>query len=206
MASDPADARVDGATVERPSAEEARSAVRTLIRYIGEDPDREGLLETPARVVRSYERLYGGYSQVPEQVLRTSFDSEGYDQVVMLRRVEFYSMCEHHMLPFSGSVTVGYLPSEDGRVVGISKLARLVEVYARRMQIQERMTREIADAFEQITGARGVGVLVRAQHLCMVARGVEKQQSEMVTSALRGVFRDQPSTRAEFLRLVGDHA
>lgn len=183
--------------------EAALSAIRTIIEYIGEDPDREGLKGTPERVLRSWSRLFGGYSQEPGKILRADFSSDGYDQMILLEPIEFWSTCEHHMLPFSGTVAVGYIPGDEGRVVGISKLARLVEVYARRLQIQERMTKEIAEALEQAIRPAGVAVVVRAQHLCMVARGVEKQQSSMTTSAMRGAFRHSQSARDEFLRLTG---
>lgn len=182
--------------------QEALDAVTTLLRYIGEDPAREGLQGTPRRVIKSYSRLFSGYRQDPQQVMKADFSAEGYDQMVLLRGIEFWSTCEHHMIPFYGSVSVGYLPGENQRVVGVSKLARVVEVYARRLQIQERMTREIAQAIARHVQARGVGVVVRAKHLCMVARGVEKQQSEMVTSALLGTFRTNATTRTEFLRLT----
>lgn len=192
--------------MSKPTRDEAIGAVRTIIEYLGEDPDREGLAGTPDRVVRSWDRLYGGYQIDPSEVMRTDFSADGYGQMVLLRGVEFWSSCEHHMLPFYGCVSVGYLPGDSGRILGISKLARAVEVFARRLQIQERMTQQIADAVQDAVGARGVGVIVRAKHLCMVARGVEKQQSEMVTSALLGAFREFPAVRDEFLRLTGERA
>jgi GTP cyclohydrolase I len=182
--------------------QEAKEAVRTILRYIGEDPDREGLQDTPDRVIRSWGKLYGGYKQDPENVLKAAFSDEGYDQMILLGPVEFWSTCEHHMIPFYGSVHVGYIPGDTKKVVGVSKLARVIEVYARRLQIQERMTQQIADAVEKFTGAKGVGVVVRGKHLCMVARGVEKQQSVMITSALRGAMIEQSSTRQEFMALT----
>ena len=177
-------------------------ALRAIIREIGDDPEREGLLDTPKRVMKSWKTLYGGYGQDPMEVLTTSFDPDGYDQMVMLGPIEFWSTCEHHMLTFFGEVHVGYIPGEEGRVIGISKLARAVDIFARRLQIQERMTKQIAEAVEKAVGAKGVAVVVRAKHLCMVARGVQKQQSRMTTSAMLGAFRDNIETRTEFLRLM----
>lgn len=188
--------------MSKPTLEQALGAVKTIIQYIGEDPDREGLQRTPERVVRSWEKLYGGYHVDPANVMKADFSADGYEQMILLRGIEFWSTCEHHLLPFYGRVSVGYLPGESRRVVGISKLARAVEVFARRLQIQERMTQQIASAVQEVVGAAGVGVIVRAQHLCMVARGVEKQQSEMVTSALLGVFRESAVVRDEFLSLT----
>lgn len=183
-------------------SESVSNALREILRYIGEDPDREGLKGTPGRIIRSWSKLYGGYNQIPSEIMKADFSADGYDQMVVLKGIEFWSTCEHHMLPFFGEVSVGYLPGKDGRVVGISKLARAVEIFARRLQIQERMTGEIADAVQECTGAQGTGVIVKAQHLCMVARGIEKQRSWMVTSALRGSFKTDPKTREEFLSLV----
>jgi GTP cyclohydrolase I len=177
-------------------------AIKTILRYIGEDPNREGLRDTPERVVRSWDKLFGGYKQAPDDVLKTDFSSDGYDQMIVLEPIEFWSTCEHHMLPFSGTVAVGYIPGASGKVVGISKLARLVEVYSRRLQIQERFTKQIADALAKTINPLGVAVVVRAKHMCMVARGVEKQQSWMSTSAMRGAFRDNQSARDEFLSLA----
>lgn len=186
----------------KPTREDALEAVRTMLRYIGEDINREGLRDTPERVVRSWDKLYGGYQQRPEDLLKTAFTERSYSQMILLGPIEYWSTCEHHIIPFYGTVYVGYIPNANGRVVGVSKLARAVEVFARRLQIQERMTEEIADAVEKNTGARGVGVIVRGKHLCMVARGVEKQRSVMTTSALRGCFMDEGPTRDEFLRLT----
>lgn len=186
----------------KPTRNQALSAVRTILEYIGEDPDREGLVETPERVVKSWSRLYAGYDQNPAEVLSKSFTQTGYDQMILLGPVEFWSMCEHHMLPFFGSVFVGYLPGPDGKVVGISKLARAVEIFARRLQIQERLTEQIADAVQEYARASGVGVVVQGKHLCMVSRGVEKQKAVMTTSALRGHLLDTPAARSEFLHFV----
>jgi GTP cyclohydrolase I len=183
---------------------EVLNAVRTLLINIGEDPSREGLLDTPKRVFKSYSKLYGGYQMKPEDILKTTF-TEMSDEMVLLKDIEFYSTCEHHMLPFTGKIHIAYIPSQkDGqcKVVGISKLARLVECYARRLQIQERLVNQIADALETYLGATGVMVVAEAQHQCMTSRGVEKQSSVMVTSAIRGVFK-KPETRSEFLTLIG---
>jgi GTP cyclohydrolase I len=157
-------------------------------------------VDTPKRIVKSWEKLFGGYRMDPEEILAKVF-TEDCDQMVMLREIEFYSMCEHHMLPFTGKASVAYIP--DGKVVGVSKLARLVECYSRRLQVQERMTNQIAGAVMKYLHPKGAGVVVSAKHLCMVARGVEKQQSTMVTSALHGVLREDERARREFLGLVG---
>jgi GTP cyclohydrolase I len=171
-----------------------------VLELIGENPKREGLVGTPARVVRSWQELFSGYKQTAEAVLSDcSFDADGYDQMIVCRDIQFYSTCEHHLLPFFGRVHIGYLPNK--RVVGLSKLARLVDVFARRLQIQERLTEQIASALEQHAQPRGVGVVVSAQHFCMLCRGVQKQESAMVTSSLKGAF-TEAEARAEFLRLV----
>lgn len=171
-----------------------------ILEFIGEDVSREGLIDTPSRIVRSWERLYGGYNQDPVDILKTTFKEGSCAEMVILKNIEFYSTCEHHMLPFFGSISIGYLP--DKKVVGVSKLARLIECFSRRMQIQERMTKDIADCIMNILGARGVMVVCEAKHLCMVARGVEKQNSVMVTSAVRGVFKEDAVVRNEFLKLI----
>ncbi|MGP1580681.1 MAG: GTP cyclohydrolase I FolE [Wolinella sp.] len=171
--------------------------IRTIFDYIGEDRNREGLLDTPKRVVKSWEKLYSGYAQDPREILGTVFSDGACDEMVVLKNIEFYSMCEHHMLPFFGKISIGYIPSE--RVVGISKLARLVEVYARRLQIQEKMTAQIADTLMEVLQPKGVMVVAEAKHMCMVMRGVEKQQSIMLTSAVRGVFKRDSRTREEFM-------
>lgn len=180
--------------------QQKRKTIEAIIGYIGDNPDREGLLQTPERVVRSWERLYGGYKQNAKDVLKTSFVEGACDEMVILKEIEFYSTCEHHMLPFFGKVHIGYIPN--GKVVGISKLARLVEVFARRLQIQERLSTQIADSVMAELQAKGCMVIIEAQHFCMTARGVEKQQSKMMTSAVRGCFKDS-NTRSEFLRLIG---
>jgi GTP cyclohydrolase I len=187
---------------ERPSRQEAEEAVRTLIRWAGENPTREGLLGTPDRVVRAYEEWFAGYAEDPEDLLQRTFEEVGgYDEIVLLRDIRFTSHCEHHMAPIFGRAHIGYLPRN--RVVGLSKLARLINVYARRMQIQERMTVEIADALNRTLQPHGVGVVIEGMHACMSTRGVQQAGSTMVTSRLLGVFRDQPHTRQEFLSAIG---
>ena len=176
-----------------------QSHVKAIINLIGDDPEREGLIDTPSRVEKAYKRLFSGYSQTAEDVLKTSFKEGTCKEMVILKDIEFYSTCEHHMLPFFGRVHIGYVPNK--KVVGISKLARLVEVFARRLQIQERMTAQIVDSIMQILGAKGAIAVVEAQHFCMTARGVEKQNSKMVTSGVRGVF-ENTDARGEFLNLI----
>ena len=189
-------------SLKRPSREEACDAVRTLIRWTGDDPDREGLLDTPDRVVRSYDEYYSGYTQDPVDILRRTFEeTDGYDEMVVLKDVEINSHCEHHMAPIVGCVHIGYLPNKS--VVGISKLARVVDVYARRLQIQEKMTAQIADALDEVIRPRGVGVVVEAAHHCMTTRGIQKQGVTMVTSRMLGSFRTDPKTRREFLAIIG---
>jgi GTP cyclohydrolase I len=186
----------------KPSRAEAEAAVRTLIQWAGDDPDREGLLATPSRVVNAYEEWFAGYGQDPRDYLRRTFEEVGgYDEIVLLRNVRFESHCEHHMAPVLGRVHIGYLPRD--RVVGISKLARLVDVYAKRMQTQEKMTAEIAGCLEAVLKPYGVAVVVEAAHQCMTTRGVHKTDVTMVTSRMLGAFRDQVQTRQEFLSAVG---
>jgi GTP cyclohydrolase IA len=188
--------------IQRPTRAEAEEAVRTLIRWSGDNPAREGLAATPERVVRAYEEWFAGYGEDPEELLQRTFDeSGGYDEIVLLRDIRFESHCEHHMAPIIGKVHIGYLPRT--RVVGISKLARLVEVFAKRLQIQERMTAEIANALERVLKPQGVAVVVEAMHTCMTTRGVRKSAATMVTSRMLGIFRDRPATRQEFLAAVG---
>jgi len=182
------------------SADEAREAVRTLLRYMGEEPDREGLMETPDRVCRAWVEMTEGYRLNPEKVLSTTFEGSS-DEMVVLKDIEFTSCCEHHLLTFSGRAHVAYLPS-NGRIVGLSKLARIVDVFAKRLQVQERMTQQIADAIKTHLQPHGVAVVVEGQHSCMCVRGVRKQGASMVTSSLQGVFRDNASTRAEFMSLI----
>ncbi len=186
---------------DRPTRQEALAAVETLIRYAGDDPTREGLLGTPDRVVRSYDEHFQGYGVDPDALLQRTFEEvEGYDEMVLLRNIRFESHCEHHMLPIIGHVHVGYLPRK--RVVGISKLARVVDAYARRLQIQEKMTAQIAATIATILDPKGVGVVVSATHQCMTTRGVHKTGVTMVTSRMLGLFRSNAATRREFLALV----
>ena len=186
----------------RPTREQAEDAVRTLIRWAGDDPAREGLIDTPARVVRAYEEFFAGYRADPEEILaRTFSEVDGYDEMIVLKDIRFESHCEHHMVPVVGKAHVGYLPAH--RVVGISKLARLVETYARRLQIQEKMTVQIADTLNDVLKPRGVAVVIQAAHQCMTTRGVHKPGAALVTSRMLGAFRDDPSTRREFLGMIG---
>ncbi|MBV8509522.1 MAG: GTP cyclohydrolase I FolE [Xanthobacteraceae bacterium] len=186
------------ATTNRPTRTEAEDAVRTLIRWAGDDPDREGLRATPARAVRAYEEWFAGYDEDPREYLKRTFEEvAGYDEIVVLRDIRFESYCEHHLAPIIGRAHIGYLP--DTRVVGISKLARLVDVYAKRLQIQERMTAEIAACIENVLKPQGVAVVLEATHQCMTTRGVHKSGVTMVTSRMLGVFRSRPETRNEFL-------
>ncbi|SDF58182.1 GTP cyclohydrolase I [Klenkia brasiliensis] len=179
----------------------AEAAVRELLLAVGEDPDRPGLRETPARVARAYAETFAGLRQDPATILSTTFD-EDHDELVLVKDIPMYSTCEHHLVPFHGVAHIGYIPGQDGRVTGLSKLARLVEVYARRPQVQERMTKQIADAMVESLHPRGVIVVVEAEHLCMAMRGVRKPGSRTMTSAVRGVFKQSAATRAEALSLV----
>lgn len=185
--------------VEKTSAAEAQRAVETLLRLIGENPERDGLRETPSRVVKAWLEMTAGYDESPAEILSKTFEEHS-DELIVLRGIDFHSMCEHHLLPFQGVAHVGYLP---GKVVGISKLARLVHCFAKRLQIQERMTQQIAQSVEQHLEARGVGVIVSAHHLCMGCRGVKLPNTQLVTSAMLGTLRNSAGTRAEFLRLAG---
>ena len=187
----------------RPSRAEAEEAVRTLLRWAGEDPAREGLRDTPARVVRAYDEWFEGYAVDPEDVLRRTFEEvDGYDEIVALRDIRFESFCEHHMAPIIGRAHVAYLPRR--RVVGISKLARVVDAYAKRLQIQERLTAQIANAIDTVLRPRGVAVVVEATHQCMSTRGVHKTGVAMVTSRMLGAFRTNAATRREFLAMIGN--
>ncbi|MBT4740724.1 MAG: GTP cyclohydrolase I FolE [Rhodospirillaceae bacterium] len=189
-------------TTDRPTRNEAEEAVRTLIRWAGDDPNREGLLGTPDRVARSYGEFFAGYWQDPESILRTTFEeTEGYDEMVVLRDIDYESHCEHHMVPIIGKAHVAYLPNN--RVVGISKLARVVEAYAKRLQIQEKMTVQIAKTINDVLAPKGVAVVIEGNHECMSTRGVHKPDVTMVTSTMLGAFRDDPSTRREFLAFIG---
>ena len=191
------------ATVERPSREKAEEAIRTLILWAGDDPNREGLKDTPSRVVDSYHEFFEGYEADPEDILKRTFEEvEGYDEMVLLRNIRFESHCEHHMAPIIGKAHVAYLPRK--RVVGISKLARLVVAYAKRLQIQEKMTSQIANAIEDVLQPFGVAVVIEAAHQCMTTRGIHKRGVTMVTSRMLGAFRDNESTRREFLAMIGN--
>jgi GTP cyclohydrolase IA len=186
----------------RPGRDEVEAAVRTLIRWAGDDPAREGLMDTPSRVARAYEEWFAGYNTDPEEMLKSTFEEvEGYDEMVVLRDVSFESCCEHHLAPILGKAHIAYLPRR--RVVGISKMARVLEAYAKRMQIQERLTAQIANLLDRVLQPRGVGVVIEAQHQCMTTRGVHKSGVALVTSRMLGAFRDDAATRREFLSLVG---
>ncbi|MFG2831670.1 GTP cyclohydrolase I FolE [Streptomyces sp. NPDC048434] len=178
----------------------AENAVRELLIAVGEDPDREGLLETPARVARAYKEIFAGLYQKPEDVLTTTFDL-GHDEMVLVKDIELVSSCEHHLVPFVGVAHVGYIPSADGKITGLSKLARLVDVYARRPQVQERLTTQIADSLMEILEPRGVIVVIECEHMCMTMRGVRKPGAKTTTSAVRGQLRDA-ATRAEAMSLI----
>ena len=194
---------VDDESAAMPSREDAESAVRTLIRWAGDDPGREGLADTPARVVRSYEEFFNGYDACPNSILERTFEeTDGYDEIVLLRGIRFESHCEHHMAPIIGRAHVAYLPRH--RVVGISKLARLVEIYAKRLQIQEKMTAQIANTIDEVLEPRGVAVVIEAIHHCMTTRGIHKPGAVMTTSRMLGAFRNDASTRREFLAMVGN--
>jgi GTP cyclohydrolase IA len=186
----------------RPSRTEAEAAVRTLLRWAGDDPNREGLVDTPARVARAYEEFFAGYETDPVELLARSFEeTDGYDEMVILRDIRMESHCEHHMVPIIGRAHIAYLPQ--GRVVGISKLARVLEVYAKRLQIQEKLTAQVANTIEQVLQPKGVAVVIEAAHQCMTTRGVHKPGVTMVTSRMLGAFRDDASTRREFLSIIG---
>jgi len=176
-------------------------AVREILLAIGEDPDRDGLTETPARVARAYAEQFSGLSQHPQDVLTTVFDAD-HDELILVRDIELYSTCEHHLVPFFGFAHVGYIPNEKGQITGLSKLARLVDIYARRPQVQERMTSQIADALMEVLEPRGALVVIEAEHLCMSMRGVRKPGAKTVTSAVRGILRDSDRTRAEAMSLL----
>jgi GTP cyclohydrolase I len=186
----------------KPSRAEAQAAVRVLLRWAGDDPDREGLKATPDRVVRSYEEFFSGYEQDPEEILARTFEEiAGYDDMVVLRGIRFESYCEHHMVPIIGIAHIGYLPNN--RVVGISKLARVLEIFSKRLQIQEKMTAEIANTIDRALKPQGVAVVIEGEHQCMTTRGVHRPGVNMVTSQMMGVFRDNEATRKEFLSIIG---
>jgi GTP cyclohydrolase I len=189
---------LESGAVDLPRAE---AAVRELLLALGEDPDREGLQKTPARVARSYAEVWGGLHVDPADVLETTFD-ENHDELVLVKDIPLYSTCEHHLVPWHGTAAVGYIPGLDGRITGLSKLARVVDLYARRPQVQERLTSQIADAIEDRLKPRGVIVVIQAEHLCMAMRGIRKPGSQTMTSAVRGLFRNDPRSRAEALSLI----
>ena len=182
------------------SAEKATEAVRNLLQYIGEDPKREGLLETPDRFCRALLEMTEGYAMKPEEILSTTFESES-DEMVLVKDIEYHSLCEHHLLSFSGKAHIAYIPS-NGRIVGLSKLARIVEVYAQRLQVQERLTQQVANAINKFLKPQGVAVVFEGRHSCMCVRGVKKQNSLMITSAMHGQFRDSLASRNEFMSLI----
>lgn len=186
---------------EHTSREDAEKAVRTLIRWAGDDPERDGLRDTPGRVVRAFEEWFRGYAEDPAEILKTTFEEiEGYDEMIVLQAIRFESHCEHHLAPIVGRAWVGYIPN--GRVVGISKLARVVDVYAKRLQIQEKMTAQIANVINEVLEPQGVAVVIKAEHQCMTTRGVLKPGTELMTSRMLGVFRKSSITRQEFLSMV----
>jgi len=191
----------DDASARRPSQKEAEEAVRTLLRYIGDDPDREGLRDTPRRVVKSYAELYGGYEQDPEEALGRTFEEvAGYDDIVFVKDIPFFSHCEHHMVPIIGKAHVAYLP--DGRVLGLSKIARTIDIFARRLQTQETMTAQIANAIDEILQPKGVAVLIEADHMCMAMRGVQKIGSSTMTTTFTGTFKHDPREQARFMSML----
>lgn len=186
---------------DKPDRAEVEAAFRTIIRWAGDDPDRDGLTETPGRVARAFEEFFVGYSQDPVAILQKTFEEiEGYDEMISLRGIRFESHCEHHMAPIIGKAWVAYIPN--GRVVGISKLARVVEVYAKRLQIQEKMTAQIANTINEVLKPQGVAVIIKAQHHCMTTRGIHKPDTDLVTSRMLGCFRDNPITRQEFISMA----
>ncbi|GAA0568478.1 GTP cyclohydrolase I FolE [Rhizomicrobium electricum] len=189
--------------VNRPSREEAEEAVRTLLRWAGDNPKREGLIDTPKRVVKAYEDWFSGYQEDPEEYLKRTFEEvEGYDDMIVLKDIRFESHCEHHLAPIIGRAHVGYMPNK--RVVGISKLARVVDTFARRFQVQETMNAQIAECIQRVLDPKGVAVVIEATHQCMTTRGVHKPGVTMVTSTVHGAFRTNPSTRREFLHVIGN--
>ena len=179
--------------------DQIKSHIKALLQEIGEDPNREGLIDTPKRVAKSYEKLFEGYGKDPKDVV-TTFDSEHYDEMIIIKDIDFFSMCEHHILPFFGRVHVGYLPTD--KIIGASKIPRIVDIFARRLQNQERLTKQVADTLTELLSPKGIGVVMEAEHLCMKARGVEKQNTIMTTSSFTGLFRSNMNTRTEFLNLI----
>ena len=202
---DASSADTGASSSSRPSMAEAEAAVRTLVQWAGDDPDREGLVGTPERVVRAYREFFRGYDEDPVDILSRTFEeTDGYDEMVLLRDITLESHCEHHMVPFLGKAHIAYFPRH--RVVGISKLARVLDIYARRLQIQEKLTAQVANTIQEVLEPRGVAVVISAQHQCMTTRGVHKQGVSMVTSRMLGCFRDDPATRQEFLSMISGTA
>jgi GTP cyclohydrolase I len=190
-----------GKTVERPTEAEVEAAVRTLIRWTGDDPEREGLLDTPKRVAKAYREMFGGYDRSPAEELGRTFEEvAGYDDMVLVKDISFHSHCEHHMVPIIGKAHVGYLP--DGKVVGLSKIARVVDIFAQRLQTQEAMTAQIAGAIQETLNPRGVAVMIEAEHMCIAMRGIRKQGSTTLTSTFTGAFRDNPEEQVRFISMV----
>lgn len=183
-----------------PKNPKIEQAIAHLVAAVGENIGRDGLSQTPRRVARAYEKMFSGYAQDPKQIL-TTFENEGYDEMIVVKDIELYSVCEHHLIPFFGKAHIGYIPNE--KIIGLSKIPRLVEIFSRRLQNQERLTVQIAKALRDLIKPQGVGVVLEARHLCMMARGVEKQGSTVVTSAMLGLFKKEMNTRSEFLKLIG---
>lgn len=193
--------RYNEASMSKPTREEAQKAVRTLIEWAGDNPDREGLVETPKRVVKAYEEFFAGYDDDPEEILRKTFEEvEGYDEMVLVKNIRLESHCEHHIVPILGKAHIAYIPNN--RVVGISKLARIVDAFGKRLQTQETMTAQIANTIEKVLEPKGVAVVVDAAHQCMTTRGIHKPESSTVTSCMRGIFKENPRTRNEFLTFI----
>ena len=186
----------------KPTHEEVKEAVKTLIKWAGDDPDREGLIETPDRVIKAYENFFAGYNNDPREILSKEFQEvDGYDEMIVLKDIRLESHCEHHLVPFIGTAHIGYIPKN--KVVGLSKLARVVEVFSKRLQIQEKLTAQIANSIDEVLQPKGVGVIIEASHLCISTRGVHKTDSRMVTSRMLGIFRNNSDTRREFLNIIG---
>lgn len=203
MAAAETSAYLEKPVVERPTREEVEAAVRTLLRWTGDDPEREGLQETPARVAKAYREMFSGYDQSPDEVLGRTFEEvAGYDDLVLIKDITFHSHCEHHMVPIIGKAHVGYLP--DGKVVGLSKIARVVDIFAHRLQTQETMTAQIANSIQAILKPRGVAVLIEAEHMCMAMRGIRKQGSTTLTSTFTGAFKEQPEEQVRFMSMTRD--
>jgi GTP cyclohydrolase I len=193
--------RYNEAIMSKPTREEAQKAVRTLIEWAGDNPDREGLVETPKRVVKAYEEFFAGYDDDPEEILRKTFEEvEGYDEMVLVKNIRLESHCEHHIVPILGKAHIAYIPNN--RVVGISKLARIVDAFGKRLQTQETMTAQIANTIEKVLQPKGVAVVIDAAHQCMTTRGIHKPESSTVTSCMRGIFKENPRTRNEFLTFI----